>query len=197
MTSIEPTPITWTLRLKHQKKTVVLHVNPLQTFSSIKTTLLEVLHKTQKSDSFDQPLPSSADEIEFGKPIDPKDLDQGFTLGEWEHAAALEVDEETEDAPKAKGKKGRPSKSAVTTDESGVELAGTSNILQCPKAAGLKDGSVLVFRWGKKGDEEDDIEMEEERERDWDVTIPSFDDEENEDAEDREGLPSRGQTEAS
>lgn len=192
MTSIEPSPITWTLRLKYQKKTIVLHINPLQTFNSIKTTLVEVLQKTQNPDSFDQPLPSSADEIEFGKPIDPKDLDQGFTLGDWERHVALELEEDVEEETKAKGKgkKGRPSKSAVTVDDSGVELAGTSNILQCPKGAGLKDGAVLVFRWGKKekDDDNEDIEMEDERDRDWDVVIPAFNDEEDEDPE---GLPTR------
>lgn len=164
-----PTPQTWTLRLKSHKTTVLLHVDPLQTFSSIKEQLFAALSETGlKPDAHsptDLALPASPSDIELGRPVDVQKPHQGFQLGEWEYAPIDE--EEVADDPKGKGKAkaGRPKKSVAVGPES---------VKDCPKGAGLRDGAVLAFRW--KG-EQGDVEEGDGREVDmWGVKLASYDD---------------------
>jgi hypothetical protein len=154
----QPTPQTWTLRLKSHRTTVLLHIDPLQTFSAIKSHLYTALSETglQATEHGPSiPLPASPEDIQFGRPVDPLDPSSGFVLGEWETPA--EDDEVAiEDEGKGKGKSSAKGKSK-----------GVDNVKDCPKGAGLKDGAVLAFRWEGDGTED---------EASWGVKIASFED---------------------
>lgn len=162
-----PTPQSWTLRFKSHKTTIVLHVDPLHSFSTIKSFLFAALTDTglKHPDTNEPlPLPSSASDIQLGRPVNINDASEGFELGEWEYAGA---DEDEEDAPKGKGKAkaGRKSNGSAP------------NVKDCPKGAGLKDGGVLAFRWRGDGvwDGEEDAEAMAEGDM-WGVTLASFED---------------------
>ncbi|KAF2198244.1 hypothetical protein GQ43DRAFT_169868 [Delitschia confertaspora ATCC 74209] len=162
MPATEPSPMTWTFRLKHQKTTVLLYVNPLQKFSSIKEDLLEAL----KEVNYPGELPASPSEIQLARLVVPNEPSKGFVLGEWEQRPIL-GDEENSAIEGIGKSKGKPKKK-VTDDGDGVGAN------QCPKGAGLTDGAILAFRWGMQNDE-DDIEMAEAENEGWDVTLPSYD----------------------
>ncbi|KAF2469011.1 uncharacterized protein BDR25DRAFT_50368 [Lindgomyces ingoldianus] len=176
-----PTPSTWTLRLKNRKTTVLLHVNPLNTFTTIKTHLLAALRETTLKDpetGDEVQLPSSPSEVQFARPVNINHPELGFVLGEWEQPGGVGEMLEEEESGRKKGK-GRPKK-----DD---ELAGMVNVNDCPKGAGLRDGAVLAFRW--KGDEEKgnktegkrkrkelDVDMEEGEADMWGVKLASYED---------------------
>lgn len=149
-----PTPSTWTLRLKSARTTVLLHVDPLSTFSTIKSTLLTALTETGFTQSDTGPsvsLPSSPSAIQLGRPLDPLDPGAGFALGEWESQSEDEEVAVDEGTGKGKGKAAKK----------------TGDGRDCPKGAGLKDGAVLAFRWeGMEGVEG----------KEWGVQIASFED---------------------
>ena len=174
-TMVTPSPLTWTLRLKSHKTTVLVHVDPLTTFEAIKVSLYNALQETGfKNAETDEPipLPASAADIQLGRPVNINDANEGFKLGEWEYANAEEDDDEGGKA-KAKGK-GKAKADA------------TAGVRQCPKGAGLKDGTVLAFRWAGDGswDGEDEFDVSEGKTGDmWGVKLASFEDawgEENE-----------------
>ncbi|KAF2748503.1 hypothetical protein M011DRAFT_457802 [Sporormia fimetaria CBS 119925] len=173
MAHVKPSPTTWTLRLKSHKTTVVLHVDPLSTFSNIKEVLLSVLQQTSLKHAVTGATinpPTSASAIQLGRLTDPNDPDAGFVLGEWESSVA-DIGEDDTDAKgkgKAKASTGVPSK-----------------IVECPKGAGLKDGAVLAFRfegdgtsWG--GDDQDAEKKPDgrldARPHMWGVVLPKFED---------------------
>ncbi|KAI1596671.1 HET domain containing protein, partial [Pyrenophora tritici-repentis] len=90
---VTPSPLTWTLRLKSHKTTVLLHVDPLTTFESIKSSLYDALQETGfKNPETDEsiPLPASASDIQLGRPVNFNDANEGFQLGEWEYSHAEE-----------------------------------------------------------------------------------------------------------
>ncbi|OCL12804.1 hypothetical protein AOQ84DRAFT_352331 [Glonium stellatum] len=168
-TSTAPSPLTWTLRLKHHKTTVLLHCDPLQTFQSIKTALLAALNETNPTGTLNnRPLPSSPDEIILGRPVDLNNPERGFSLGEWEKArGGLDADE-SEGAGKGKGKR-----KSIAGEGMGTK--------DCLKGAGLRDGVVLAFRWGEEDEDEDegeeDMEMGlGEKKENWDVVLPAYED---------------------
>ena len=154
----QPTPQTWTLRFKSHRTTVLLHIDPLHTFSAIKASLYTVLRETGIQETEHGPsidLPASPEDIQLGRPVDPLDPSQGFALGEWETPAS-DSEVAIEDEGKGKGK-------AVK----GKKSAGVDNVKDCPKGAGLKDGAVLAFRWEGDGTTDD---------ASWGVQIASFED---------------------
>ncbi|KAH6639253.1 hypothetical protein C7974DRAFT_461489 [Boeremia exigua] len=151
-----PTPQTWTLRLKHARTTLFLHIDPLLPFSAIKTALYDALTETA-SDDLSSPasaLPPSAEALQLGRPVDPLDASRGFVLGEWEvddslDATTLESDSEVQ--PKNGKGKGKAKVNSKPSD--------------CPKGAGLRDNAVLAYRWeGGAADEG------------WEVEVASFED---------------------
>ena len=91
---------------------------------------------------------TNPEDIEFGVPLDKRDLGKGWVELEIPEEDADEADVAEGGAKEKKGR-GRPTKSLETVNKS-------------PLGAGLKDGAVLAFRW--KGDEG------------WDVDIPVYDD---------------------
>lgn len=167
-----PSPQTWTLRLKSHKTTVLLHVDPLNTFDTIKSFLYDALQQTELRHSETSqpiPLPSSPSDIQLGRPININDAHEGFKLGEWEYSPA--EDEEEQSKGKGKGK-------AAAASSSKVDAA---NVKNCPKGAGLKDGAVLAFRWvgdgNWEGDDEDGDVAEKAKAGDmWGVKLASFED---------------------
>ncbi|KAJ4299722.1 hypothetical protein N0V90_004968 [Kalmusia sp. IMI 367209] len=170
MSFTTPSAQTWTLRLKSHKTTVLLHIDPLQTFSTIKSQLYHALQETELKDAEGESilLPSSPSDIEFGRPVNPNEANKGFELGEWEYSPLEE--EDTEDVKgKGKAKAVRPKK---------AEAGGAAGVKDCPKGAGLRDGAVLAFRWKHSGSEEtEDIEMEDGRKTDmWGVKLASYED---------------------
>ncbi|KAF2247556.1 hypothetical protein BU26DRAFT_349567 [Trematosphaeria pertusa] len=184
MTSPFPTPQTWTLRLKSRKTTVLLYTDPLHTFATIKAHLYTALQETGLRDpdtGENIPLPASPSDIQFGRPVDVNNAEKGFQLGEWEYDALLLEDEDDNGGKgkgKAKAKAGRPRKS-----EPGTGTVGAENVRDCPKGAGLHNGSVLAFRWRGDGreeqGEEEDFEMvggAVDKPDMWDVTLASFED---------------------
>jgi hypothetical protein len=165
-----PSPQTWTIRLKSRKTTVLLHVDPLQTFSTIKSQLLDALKETGLKDPNTNepiPLPGSSTDIQLGRPVDVHDAQQGFQLGAWEYPAW----ESEEDSGKGKAK-------AKPGQKSNGGASGVASVKDCPKGAGLKDGAVLAFRWIGDGiwDGTEDADMLQEESNMWGVQLASFDD---------------------
>lgn len=143
-----PNPQHWTLRFKHHKTTVLLFVNQSQSFTSIKQELLDSLKSTGIADIGGNLLPSNPEAIVFGVPIDTNDIDKGWV--------PLEIPEVSDTDTKGKGvKKG-------------------SVLNQSPLGAGLKDGTMLAFKF-KDPDSQDIMDLDD----DWDVVIPAYDDEAN------------------
>jgi hypothetical protein len=162
--------MTWTLRLKSHKSTVLLHVNPLSTFSTIKSDLYTALQETTLHSSTGDsiPLPSSASEIQLARPRNVNDPSRGFTLGEWEPSyggSELGTGDEEEAGSKGKGKAPATTKGKPGKKDSGADVK------DCPKGAGLRDNAVLAFRWVGEGmwDGETEDNM-------WGVRIASFED---------------------
>ncbi|KZF24445.1 hypothetical protein L228DRAFT_245376 [Xylona heveae TC161] len=152
----------WTFRLKHHKTTILLFVRPLQSFDSIKEDLLHALRSTRPDGTLNgNKIPTSSDEVVLGVPIDNNDLSKGWV--------ALEIPE------------------SEILDEQGVKrkVGGKQSVLnQSPQGAGLKDGAVLAFKFrepgaGKTKDEDkDDLGLEDEQDDgQWDVSIPSYEEE--------------------
>ncbi|KAL5119417.1 hypothetical protein ACEQ8H_002686 [Pleosporales sp. CAS-2024a] len=181
-----PGPQTWTLRLKSRKTTVLLHVDPLQTFAGIKSDLYDALkatgglHDPETRDAI--PLPESPLHIQLGRPVDVHDAQLGFRLGEWEElsaaAAAAAAAAESED--ESGGGKGKGKAKAGKKLEGGT--AGVvGKVKDCPKGAGLRDGAVLAFRWAGDGiwDGHDDADREQHggaKPDMWGVRLASFED---------------------
>ncbi|KAF1833885.1 hypothetical protein BDW02DRAFT_569635 [Decorospora gaudefroyi] len=158
---VTPSPQTWTLRLKSHKTTVLLHVDPLNTFDTIKSMLYDALQETElrhPETGKSIPLPSSPSELQLGRPFNVNEASDGFYLGEWEYAIEEEV--EGKGKGKAKAESGR----------------------HCPKGAGLKDGTVLAFRWAGDGhwDGEDEFDIGKGRVpkegETWGVKLATFED---------------------
>lgn len=125
----------WTLRFKKHKTTTILLVQPTQPFESIKEELLSSITASGKVDINGIKLPSDPNDIILGVPVDKNDISQGWVQ--------LEM---------------QPGK--------GEERSGKSNTIfnESPMGAGLKDGSMLAFKF--EGEKED-----------WDVIMPSYDEE--------------------
>ncbi|KAF2119762.1 hypothetical protein BDV96DRAFT_352960 [Lophiotrema nucula] len=164
----EPTTTTWTLRLKNRKTTVLLFVDPLETFASIKERLLDALKEAPLRDPDSKEvveLPSDASHLQLGRPTDAMDPRSSFQLGEWEFNTS-DDDGDVKGKGKAPGK-GRPKKSEG-------DLAVESS-KQCPKGAGLKDNSVLAFKWAEEYDAGDEDDPMGEAQY-WPVQIASYED---------------------
>ncbi|KAF2840999.1 hypothetical protein M501DRAFT_931138 [Patellaria atrata CBS 101060] len=76
----QPSPITYTLRLKFHKTTVLLHVDPLQTLHSLRSDLLTALRQTCPDGTIGglALLPDTPEEIELAVPRDLNDASKGW-----------------------------------------------------------------------------------------------------------------------
>lgn len=136
----------WTLRFKQHKTTVLLFVTQGQSFTSIKADLLEAIRATGVREINGKGLPTKSDDIILGVPIDKNDFSKGWVN--------LEI-------PELEG------------DETGSKSKGVrkNSVLNAsPLGAGLKEGSVLAFRF-KKVSGEDEISTDD---NDFDVIMPSY-----------------------
>lgn len=138
----------WTLRFKQHKTTVLLFAQQSQSLDSIKRDLLDAIKARGIEEINGNALPSDPEDIEFGVPRDKYDISKGWV--------PLKIPEVEEGDTKGKGK-------AVKKD---------SVLNGSPLGAGLKDGAMLAFRF-TKGPAEDGMDVDDE----WDVIIPSYDDE--------------------
>lgn len=138
----------WTLRFKQHKTTVLLFAQQSQSLDSIKRDLLDAIKARGIVDINGNALPSDPEDIEFGVPRDKYDISKGWV--------PLKIPEVEDGDTKGKGK--------------GVKKDSVLN--GSPLGAGLKDGAMLAFRF-TKGPAEDGMDVDDE----WDVIIPSYDDE--------------------
>ncbi|KAK4552947.1 hypothetical protein LTR86_010079 [Recurvomyces mirabilis] len=176
-----PTPQTWTLRLKHSRTTILLHISPLQPFASVRTELLKALHQTTSSGILNgHQIPEHESEILLARPVDSNDLSLG-----WE---TLEAEKQGEDGVMAEvlkeDKKGKGKAGAVV----GAAKSGGNKATDCPQGAGLRDGGVLAFKFRSEVDVEEskgreggdaaiDIDAEilnGNKAEQWDVVVPSM-----------------------
>ncbi|KAL2803211.1 hypothetical protein BJX63DRAFT_412792 [Aspergillus granulosus] len=124
---------------------------PSESINNTKIALLNALQARGLTEINGDPVPKSAQEIEFGVAIDKNDLEKGWTSLE-----GLELDED--DAPK----RGAGKKAASTS----------------LKAVEISNGQSIAFRFRQTGNNaEDDLDLVDPG---WDVIVPSLDDEEEE-----------------
>lgn len=181
MTTTKPSPLSWTLRFKRRKETILLHVDPLQTLTSIKQTLADVWRDVHGSIN---DTDTTASDILLGLPLDKADLTKGFR--------AIETDSISSTIEGADGEKfdddlfgetrskHNPSKSSPnkTSSKGKRKSKGLVGVEDCPKTLGLRDGGVMAFRFrsdpwkGGQGPEDEGFVDEEA----WDVEVPTLDD---------------------
>lgn len=128
----------------------MLFVTQTQSFTSIKAELLEAIQSIGIHDINGDQIPTSSDDIVLGVPVDKNDLSNG-----WVDLEMLEREDDEESGSKMKGVK----KNSVLNAS--------------PQGAGLKDGAMLAFKFRRHGDEDESNLGGD----DWDVIIPSYDDE--------------------
>lgn len=180
MAPTAPSPVTWTMRFKHGKKTVVLHVDPLSPFVDIKAELLRSLHLTHPNGSLTPrvQIATQPSDVLLARPVDKDDYTRGWirlrtdaTEVEEDGDAALKEMQADEDSKK--GGKGKSKR---------VELPDTN-----PKAAGLRDGCELAFRFRSEPKPDDSAVPGAEGEA-WDVIQLTYDDVVAPQLEEDEGL---------
>ena len=146
-------PTTFTLRFKNHKSTTFLHADPQQSFDSLREDLLRALKDTHPDGTINgHPLPPKSSHILLARPNDLQNIDKGFTS---------------------------------VTDKVGDIITGNENVGRkkagqpelklkeaTPKAAGLRDGSVVAYKFRTDLDDDYDPALDE----DWDVMMPSYDD---------------------
>ena len=151
-------PLTWTLIFKNHKTATLLHADPLQTFESLKEELIRALRETHpdgRINGFE--IPSTASNVLLARPNDIYNLDKGFTSVTDKDGNIITGGEE----PRTKRKSVEP----------GLKIKEA-----CPKAAGLKDGVILAYKFRTENEVEDYDPLLDE---DWPVSIPTFDDSES------------------
>ena len=160
MESTVASPSTWTIRFKYHKTTVLLHVNPLQSFSSVKSELLRALRESHPAGVNSDPLPSDPEQIVFARPNDPMDPEAGWT--------SIDDDIVLADGDEDGGKDGKGKGKGKTKPKSG-------GVTDCVQGAGFKNGACLAFKF-RRGDAAGFMDMEGVGEEKWDVLIPSYED---------------------
>ncbi|KAG7007005.1 hypothetical protein G7Y79_00012g033410 [Physcia stellaris] len=156
----KPSSSQHTLRFKSHRTTILLLVTPTDPFTTIKSALLSSLRATglQSLPLQDRsaPIPNSPDDVILGVPVDRNDYSKG-----WVDLLIPEADhDENGDEDGGGGGGGKVKKGSVLNES--------------PLGAGLRDGDVIAFRFRGEG------EREGEKTEEWDVVIPSY---EEEDAE--------------
>ncbi|KAL8713333.1 MAG: hypothetical protein Q9220_002532 [cf. Caloplaca sp. 1 TL-2023] len=147
MATDKPNPQHFALRFKQHKITILLFVKPHDPLTSVKEKLLAAIKDRNISQIDGRSLPSDPQDIIFGVPIDKHDPSQGWV--------GLDIPGLDDDERKKGGKK--PSVLNAT-----------------PIGAGLKDGSLLAFKFKQDGSGGDDVDM---NDNEFNVIMPSFDDE--------------------
>ncbi|KAM0720271.1 hypothetical protein Q7P37_004407 [Cladosporium fusiforme] len=178
MPNANPPARVWCLRFKLNRSTVMLHVDALQTLSSVRAELLLALQATNPDGVFkgtlrdgtpiSHPLPSNAEDIALAKPIDINDLNAGWEpIGD--DIGDLNFDDDI-------GGKGKGKAKAAKAAPKGVN--------DCPQGAGLRDGGVVAFKFRseeekarKQREVEGSLDVDEIAKEDvvvWDVIVPTM-----------------------
>jgi hypothetical protein len=184
--AIKPTPNTWTLRFKHHRATVLLHVDPLQKLHSVRAELLKAVWQTARDGKLNgHAIPTDANDILLARPVDINDLTAG-----WEQ---LEADDGLEEALRQADAKGKSAASASASSK--ASKANKDIATDSPMGAGLTDGGVVAFKFRSEmegardqGGVDEGVDVEaggEELEGEtlvgepgrqaWDVVLPSMD----------------------
>lgn len=151
MPSMTASPAHWTLRFKHHKSTTLLHVDPLQSFATIKAELIHALNDVYHDGRLPSGLqiPESPSDILLGKAKDHHDLTRGF-----ERISTNQVNGDEEGQTSNKKKRNDP--------------------IDCPKGAGLRDGSAVAYRFRSEDlDLDEGLGLDDEDEK-WDVVVATF-----------------------
>ncbi|KAI9850019.1 MAG: hypothetical protein M1838_006192 [Thelocarpon superellum] len=159
MAATKLSPLDWNIRFKRGKLTILLDLDCNRPLATVKAEVLKALHARYPSGQLDGiTIPTEPADIIFGKPVDSKDLSQGWTTLE---AVDLNGD-------------GKAGKSRAAAKVNGLDSL---------QGAGVKDKSFVAFRF--KGETEaraaasDELADEAEP---FDVVIPTYDDEYDETA---------------
>nr|POE92365.1 hypothetical protein CFP56_70436 [Quercus suber] len=161
--SISISPRTWTLRFKHHRSTIILHVDPLQKFPLVRAELLKAIQQTNVGGQLNGvDVPSDCDAILLAKLKDNNNLRSG-----WEQLEKNDEDLFADDDMKGKGKAKAPAKSS-----------NKSAVRDCPQGAGLRDGSMVAFKFKSEAQAEGNGILDDEpflsEPETWDVVIPSM-----------------------
>ncbi|GFG28021.1 hypothetical protein IFM61606_08095 [Aspergillus udagawae] len=148
-------PLSLTLLFKKHKTTVLLMLPPHETIATTQEMLLKALQSRGIKEINGDPVPEDFSEIEFGITVDKNDLEKGWSK--------LEI--------------AMPELENSSTSKRG---AGKRTSL---KAADIRNGQVIAFRFRKPREQEKDGDLDIDLELEdpgWDVVVPSLDDEEGE-----------------
>jgi hypothetical protein len=154
MPDSNPPPRMWCLRFKLNRTTVLLHIDALQTLASVRAELLEALRATHPDGLFkgtlrdstpvEYPLPATPEDIALAKLSDPNDANSGWEAIGDDLEDGLIFDEDVGSSAKGKGK-GKAS--SVSSSRTAGRNSTSKSVNDCPQGAGLKDGSVVAFRF--------------------------------------------------
>lgn len=136
MPATQPSPRTWTLRFKNNRTTILLHVDPLQKLSTVKSELLQAIQQTNPHSQLPG-VPHTAEDIYLAKAVDINDLGAG-----WESIEPSDLDAEDRESAKGKGKAGQPK----------AKGNGKSAAADTPQGAGLRDSGIVAFRFHTEED---------------------------------------------
>jgi len=187
MPNSDPPPRTWCLRFKLNRTTVVLHIDALQTLASVRSELLSALQATHPDNVFkgttregtpvSYPLPATPEDIALAKQTDPNDPNGGWEAIGDDLEEGLIFDEDV--SGKGKGK--------ASAKPAARKSGGSASVNDCPQGAGLKDGSVVAFRFRLPEEKarrqrliEGSLDVDEIArdgmgdDADWDVVMPSM-----------------------
>jgi hypothetical protein len=152
-------PLSWTLRFKKHKTTVLLVLPSTESIQSTKGKLLAAVKARGVKEINGDPVPDDPSEIEFGVPVDRNELEKGWTRLDTEGSEFI-----SGDAPHASSAR-RKHKPNITL-----------------RSADIKDGQPIAFRFRNSvemDENRDELELELE-DPGWDVIIPTLDDDEPE-----------------
>lgn len=194
MPPLEPAPLHYTLRLKLHKTTILLVADPLAPLEHIKTELLRALtaryhstNNTISTASGPARIPTTEADILLAKPVDGLNPNKGWrrlktasdVAGDRSNGSRAVIDSNDEEDeshgntnPNFKTPNGKRTK----------DITPKSNLPTSPREAGLKDGSVLAFKFRGHavqrgtGDEDEGLGMEMDEDEEWDVVLPSYED---------------------
>lgn len=156
-------PPTWTLRLKYHKTTVVVDAKPQDHVDHVVSELHRALRETHRDGRLQTAtgsvtIPTHAGEIQLAKPINTHDHTQGWT----KIYAATEAEDGVDEGDQ--------------TTNTAKRRRSNNDASQSLKDAGLKDGSVLAFRFANQLPDDDEALGLEEAEEKWDVVIAAYED---------------------
>ncbi|KAI7464459.1 hypothetical protein D0860_04123 [Hortaea werneckii] len=185
---------TWTIRFKHQRTTVLLHVDPQQQLDSVRLELLKALEQACPDGTLDgHRLPENEADILLAVPTDINDLSLGWDAVDRDEAVENAIEEE-------KGSNKGKRKAGAT----GKGKASASRSSDCPQTVGFRDGGIVAFKFKTQREAERDGNMATDEalvsggeKEQWDVVVPTLDEtyaegegaEGDEGAEEAEDIP--------